>query len=158
MFLTTDASELGWRAVCESNAEAGEQQSTGGRWNLDEQREHVNVLQLKAGWLGIQTFCSNIESYHVKISMANTSSVAYINHFGGSHSVRCNAIAQDIWAFCRLHGIWLTAAHLPGHLNVLADERSRLFDKTELKLNSCVFKHVVQRFGTPTIDLFASRL
>ena len=46
-----------------------------------------------------------------------------------------------------------------GHLNVLADERSRLFDdKTEWKLNPCVFKHVVQRFGTPTIDLFASRL
>ena len=31
MFLATDASELGWGAVCESNAEAGDQQSTGGR-------------------------------------------------------------------------------------------------------------------------------
>ena len=41
---------------------------------------------------------------------------------------------------------------------MLADERSRLFDdKTEWKLNPCVFKHVAQRFGTPTIDLFASR-
>ena len=64
-----------------------------------------------------------------------------------------------VGAFRRLRGIWLTAAHLPGHLNVLADERSRLFDdKTEWKLNPCVFKHVVQRFGTSTIDLYASRL
>ena len=104
VFLTTDASELGWGVVCESNAETGDQQSTGGRWNLDEQREHINVLELNAGWLGIQTFCSNIESCHVKISMDNTTSGAYINHFEGSHSVRCNAIAQNIWAFCRLRG------------------------------------------------------
>ena len=159
VFITTDASQLGWGAVLDSHEEAGDEQSTGGRWNVEEQREHINVLELKAGWLGIQTYCSNIESCHVKISMDNTTSVAYINHFGGCRSVRCNAIAQDIWAFCRLRGIWLTAAHLPGHLNVLADERSRLFDdKTEWKLNPCVYKQVVQRFGTPTIDLFASRL
>ena len=51
MFLTTDASELGWGAVCESNAEAGDQQSSGGRWNLDEQREHMDVFELKpVGW------------------------------------------------------------------------------------------------------------
>ena len=159
VFITTDASQLGWGAVLDSHEEAGDEQSTGGRWNVEEQREHINVLELKAGWLGIQTFCSNIESCHVKISMDNTTSVAYINHFGGCRSVRCNAIAQDIWAFCRLRGIWLTAANLPGHLNVIADERSRLFDdKTEWKLNPCVYKQVVQRFGTPTIDLFASRL
>ena len=63
-------------AVFESHEEAGDEQSTGGRWNFDEQREHINVLELKAGWLGIQTFCSNMESCHVKISMDNTTSVA----------------------------------------------------------------------------------
>ena len=42
---------------------------------------------------------------------------------------------------------------------MLADERSRLFDdKTEWKLNPCVYTHVAQRFGTPTIDISASRL
>ena len=158
VFITTDASDLGWGAVFESHKEDGDEQSTGGRWHFDEQREHINVLELKAGWLGIQTFCTNIDSCHVKISMDNTTYVAYINHFG-VRSVRCNAIAQAIWTFCRLRGIWLTAAHLPGHLNALADERSRLFDdNTEWKLNPCVFKHVAQRVGTPTIDLFASRL
>ena len=96
MFITTDASQLGWGAVLDSHEEAGDEQSTGGRWNVEEQREHINVLELKAGWLGIETYCSNIESCHVKISMDNTTSVAYINHFGGCRSVRCNAIAQDI--------------------------------------------------------------
>ena len=39
--------------------------------------------------------------------------------------------------------IQLTAVHLPGHLNVIADEKSRVFDdKTEWKLNAYVFQHV----------------
>ena len=55
--------------------------------------------------------------------------------------------------------MWVTAAHLPGRLNVLADEKSRLFDdKTEWRLNPLIFAQITQRFGTPTIDLFASRL
>ena len=123
---------------------------------------NVNILMFwssrPVGW-GFRHFVLIWSLAILKLVFGNTTSVAYINHFGGCRSVRCNAIAQDIWAFCRLRSIWLTAAHLPGHLNVLADERSRLFDeKTEWKLNPCVFKHVVQRFGTPTIDLFASRL
>ena len=105
VFLTTDASELGWGAVCESNAEAGEQQSTGGRWNLDEQREHINVLELKAGWLGIQTFCSNIESCHVKISMDNTTSVAYINHFGGHIQSDVMLRIFGLFAGCAVYGL-----------------------------------------------------
>ena len=33
----------------ESHKEAGDEQSTGGRWNIYEQCEHINVLELKAG-------------------------------------------------------------------------------------------------------------
>ena len=55
--------------------------------------------------------------------------------------------------------IWLTAAHVPGVENVEADAASRIFsDDTEWTLHPHVFEHLVQRFGTPDIDLFASRL
>ena len=48
---------------------------------------------------------------------------------------------------------------MPGHLNVIADEKSRVFDdKTEWKLNAQMFQHLVRMLVTPDIDLFASRL
>ena len=159
VFLSTDASELGWGAVLEPHSEVGTPRSTGGRWTLAEKCDHINVLELKAGLFGIQAFCADGFPSHVKISMDNITAIAYINHMGGSQSPRCNEIAQEIWAFCKQHDFWLTAAHLPGHLNVLADEKSRNFDdKTEWKLNTHVFDYVTQRLGRPQIDLFASRL
>ena len=40
LLLTTDASNMGWEAVCGNN-------STGGLWSLEEQRNHINYLELK---------------------------------------------------------------------------------------------------------------
>ena len=138
---------------------SGEQQTTGGRWTLEEKREHINVLELKAGLLGLQSFCSDSSNAHVKIYLDNCTGVSYINHIGGSHSRRCNEIAQSIWEFCRQRYLWITASHLPGHLNVVADHHSRVFDdKTEWKLNPLVFQRIVQQFIKPDIYLFASRL
>ena len=151
--LTTDASTEVWGAVFESILD-GDPQSTGGRWTLEEKKAHINKLELKAGMLGLQTFCSGIYKVHVKIYLDNTTAVAYINHMGGSHSEQCNTFAQDIWEFCRQRNLWITAAHLPGHFNV-----SRMFDdKTEWKLNTNVFQEIVSTFVVPEIDLFASRL
>ena len=45
----------------------GAQQCTGGRWTLEEKLEHINGLQLKAGFLGLQSFCSNLSNAHIKI-------------------------------------------------------------------------------------------
>ena len=155
--LTTDASEDGWGAVFADLTD--DKQCTGGRWSPDEGNNHINVLELKAVFLGLKSFCANLSAVHIKILVDNTTAVAYINHMGGSHSPSCNEQALDIWNFCREHSLWLTAAHLPGCLNVLADEKSRVFnDKTEWKLNTTVFNDIINEFGVPDIDLFASRM
>ena len=46
--LTTDASKVGWGAVCGDT-------STGGFWSLEEQRYHRNFLELKAVLLGLKS-------------------------------------------------------------------------------------------------------
>ena len=74
--LTTDASTEGWGAVFESILE-GDPQSTGGRWTLEEIKAHINKLELKAGMLGLQTFCSGIYNVHVKIYLDNTTYKPY---------------------------------------------------------------------------------
>lgn len=55
--------------------------------------------------------------------------------------------------------IWLTAAHIPGKENTVADKTSRVFnDRTEWQLNQNLFKQITKVYGHPEIDMFAFRI
>ena len=61
--------------------------------------------------------------------------------------------------WCKERNIFLTISHLPGKLNFEADKASRVsHDDTEWSLDTNSFKALTARWGTPDIDLFASRL
>ena len=76
--------------------------------------------------------------------------------WGGTHSVLLNNIARDIWFWCMQRNLWLTAIHIVGIKNLVADTASRQFnDNTEWKLNSQVFQDFLTRWGKPDIDRFA---
>ena len=47
--ITSDASIQGWGAVCQGVR-------TGGRWTAEESQSHINMLELKAAFLAIQSF------------------------------------------------------------------------------------------------------
>lgn len=54
---------------------------------------------------------------------------------------------------------WLSVSHLPGALNVEADNQSRQFnERTDWHLREDVFQQISKVWGTPDIDLFASKL
>ena len=81
-----------------------------------------------------------------------------INNLVGTKS-DCNRIARKIWLWCYNKNVWLSAVRLPGEQNVVADRESRsVHDNMEWQLNPQLFTRICQRFGTPQIDLFASRL
>lgn len=154
--LHTDASGLGWGAT-------DLQKQTGGRWNEFEaeraRNNEINFLETLAAGLGIKSFCMNKRNVHVMVRIDNTTAVAYLNHMGGCKSTMCDKMSREIWQWCISRNIWVSAAHVPGRLNTIADERSRKFnDRTEWKLNRQVFDRIVSHFGVPEIDLFASRL
>ena len=150
--LYTDASLLGWGAVFQDH-------SSGGHWAPDEASQHINCLELKAVYMGLQSFCQNLSQAHLRIFTDNTTAVAYINNMGGTHSLECNHIARTIWLWCLEHDIWISAAHLPGKSNSVADKASRIFhDHTEWQLHPNIYFSITQAFGVPSIDLFASRL
>jgi len=78
---------------------------------------------------------------------------------GGTYSLECNKIAREIWTWCIQRNIWVTAISLPGKENVDADRESRTFnDNTESSLKGNIFHSIVETYGTPSIDLFASRI
>ena len=100
-----------------------------------------------------------MRNVHIRLRLDNTTAVAYINHMGGSKSSRCNGLAKQMWEWCNQRHIWISAAHLPGKQNTIADFQSRKFnDQTEWMLNKNMFKQIIQIMGVPKVDLFASRL
>ena len=150
--LKTDASNEGWGAIFENNI-------ANGQWSEEEKAEHINVKELKAVYNGLLALCSHIKHTHIKLYMDNMTAVAYIRKMGGTHSVKCNAVARLIWEWAIKTDNYLLPAHIPGVDNVEADFASRIFDNTtEWMLNKQVFADVTKVFGMPEIDLFASKL
>lgn len=150
--LKSDASKLGFGSFCNS-------ESAGGRWSPEESEMHINALELKAIENGLKSFEDVLTGKHVKIFTDNTCALSFIRDMGGSKSVVCNDIANRIWKWCIARNIDITISFIAGKINFEADRASRVFnDRTEWKLYPSYFKDIVSEFGTPEIDLFASKL
>ncbi len=149
--IETDASHEGWGAACTD-------EEIGGRWSYEEEKLHINYLELLAAFMALQAFHESVVNRHVLLMMDNTTAVAYIKNMGGKET-NLNELAKRIWQWCLVHNIWLSASHIPGKLNVAADFKSRNFnDRTEWSLHPQIFDRLVQEFGEVDIDLFATRL
>ena len=90
LMLRTDASLSGWGAVLtHDNIE------TGGRWSIEEGKNHINVLELKAAYLGLKSLCSNLSNISIKLEMDNTTAVAYIKNKGGGANLLNATMSQE---------------------------------------------------------------
>ena len=71
-----------------------------------------------------------------------------------------NNIVIDIWAWCVQHGVWITAGHISGVANIIADQESRKTSSDlEWALDLNIYKKAVKQCDfILSIDLFASRL
>ena len=151
----TDACLKGWGFFDPQTKVSG-----GGRWSEVEAQKHINVLELMAVELTLQSICKNMYNTHIRIMSDNTTTVACIKKQGSIHSSSCNEVAQRIWRFMLKRGNWLTVAHCPGVENVEADKASREFkEDIEWSLKQEIFDKICKHFDMKIeIDLFASRL
>ena len=149
----TDASRQGWGAYDGLTR-------TKGQWTqLEWENTNINALEIKAAYFGLLSLCSGDVNLHIKVMVDNMTAVAYINHMGGSKSPVCQSVTRDLWTWAEQKNIWLTAAHIPGIENKIADEESRQFNEaTEWSLTPTTFQKIVNIYGKPDIDLFATRL
>ena len=70
-----------------------------------------------------------------------------------------NYLSRKIWLWCINNKTSLTAIHIPGIHNTIADKLSRKFiDNVEWSHDAAIFAQLCSISGTPDIDLFASRL
>ena len=154
--LYTDASEQGWGAFCVQSS--GFTSLAGTRWTFVEAQDHINVLELQAVYFGLQSL-TPFSDTHIAVLSDNTTAVAYLRNMGGVRSRRCNDVAKDIWQWCEERNIWLTPSFIPGILNVNADYASRNFtDDVNWELNPKLFAKICDKWSTPEVDMFASRI
>ena len=135
------------------------QQNTGGLWSTHESMRHINHLKLLAATLAAQSFAKTKVSISILLRIDNTTAVTYINHLGGTASRELVTLTRDLWMWYLEWNIHITAQHLPGVQNTIADAESQSCkDRTDWKLNPVIFQKINQTFGPLETDLFASRL
>ena len=150
--IESDASKEGWGAHCNGL-------STGGLWSQSEQFLHINCLELLAGSFAIKCFAKDKTNIHIQLFMDNVTALTFINKMGGTKSRVLASLSRDLWQWCLQRQITVSAAHIPGILNVNADRESRShLDSSDWKLCPAVFQALQNRWGPLDIDLFASRL
>ena len=146
-----DASLTGWGASCSG-------QSVNGQWLILEAHNHINSLELLGALYALQTFVSNLRDAHVRLKLDNSTAVAYINKMGGIKSPSLNSLTRTLWEWCDERSIIISAQHIPGKENLVADSSSRsLSSNLEWSVDIDNFNQISNMTFAPDIDLFASK-
>ena len=141
LMIESDASTRGWGASCEG-------MQTGGPWSPEEKQWHINCLEALAAFHAVKCFVRDRKSITVLLRTDNTTAVAYVNKLGGTVSPKLNTIVRELWLWCMNWDITLVVEHLPGVLNTIADEESRVMrDQSDWMLNPMVFHKIQQEWA-----------
>lgn len=147
----SDASMTGWGASCASK-------KANGYWTSDEKMLHINQLEMLAAFFALKLYAKDSFNTQILLRIDNSTAISCINRMGSIQYPHLNKISRDIWKFCEKRKLYIFASYIKSTENVIADFESRKIQSdTEWELASFAFRQIVQRFGFPDIDLFASR-
>ena len=135
-------------------------QHVSGVWSDQEKLLHINLLKMKALFLGLQAFREDVIGHHVTAMCDNSTVVAYVIKQGGTVSRALCLLASRLLRWTESLDIHLDARYLPGQANVLADllSRSGQVVWTEWSLRLQVARSRLRVWGNPSINLFATSL
>ncbi|XP_068712820.1 uncharacterized protein [Montipora foliosa] len=127
--------------------------------DIGSSQTHINYLELLAALYALQAFVPNLRDVHVRLKLDNSTAVAYINKMGGIKSPSLNSLSRTLWEWCIERNIIISAQHIPGKENLVADSLSREFSSNlEWSVDIDSFTQISSMTFVPDIDLFASRL
>jgi hypothetical protein len=151
MEIFSDASSSGWGAYYNENEAFG-------YWKDHEKCLHINELELKAAFLALKCFADNKFETNLLLRIDNVTAISCINRMGSVQYEHLNCICREIWQWCETRKITIFASYINTKDNCEADYLSRKkFQDTEWELNTAVYIKIIDYFGLPHIDLFASR-
>ncbi|XP_073408631.1 uncharacterized protein [Dendrobates tinctorius] len=149
--ITMDASPSGW------GAHMGEI-LVQGLWEHHQIEMSSNLKELTAVEQAAKELLVYLQGHHVRVFSDNQVTVAYINHQGGTRSKPLMNVAERLFRLAEQHFQSLTALHIKGKENITADFLSRNpLKQGEWSLNTSIFDLIVQKWGQPEVDLFATR-
>ena len=130
-----------------------------GVWSAQE-KLYINLLEMKALFLGLQAFQEDVAGHHVTAMCDNSTVMAYVNKQGGTVSRSLCLLTSRLLRWTESFDVHLDARYLPGESNVLADVLSRRGQVvgTEWSLHPQVARALLRAWGNPSIDLFATCL
>ncbi|XP_041435826.1 uncharacterized protein LOC121399363 [Xenopus laevis] len=150
--LTTDASLKGWGAVFGTLTAQG-------IWSSAETQLPINILELRAVRRALSYWQQIMKGIAIRVQSDNATTVAYLNHQGGTRSRQALQEVSQILSWAEKHNATLSAIYIPGLENWEADYLSRqTLDPGEWSLKQEVFTLITERWGIPEIDLMASRV
>ena len=150
--IESNTSLKGWGASAHGS-------QTGGPWSREERTLHINCLELLAATLAVKTFLKSQINKRVLLLLDNQTAVAYVNNLGGTVSTQATRLARELWMWCLERDILLTAQHLPGKENVIADTESKVMrNRSDWMLNPSIFQRMMCQFSYLEVDLLATRL
>ena len=114
LHLYSDASCSGWGGHLLD-------QHVSGVWSDQEMLLHINIFEMKALFLALQSFREDVIGHHVTAMCDNSTVVAYINKQGGTVSRALCSLASRLLRWTEILDTHLDARYLPGQANVLAD-------------------------------------
>lgn len=79
LVIFSDASLLGWGAVCDGIRSRGP-------WPLADKNRHINELELMSALFSLQIYTASSSHISINIFLDNTTAVAYIKKCGGTRS------------------------------------------------------------------------
>ena len=151
--LYSDASQSGWGAHLLDR-------TVSRVWSDQESSLHINLLEMKALFLALQSFQKIVADHRVTAMCDNSTVVAYVNKLGGTVSDSLCLFTGQLLQWTEPHNVHLEARYLPGQSNVLADLLSRRNQVlgSEWSLHPQVARKLIRTWGSPPLDLFATHL
>lgn len=147
----SDASSTGWGGYCDG-------EKCFGFWKDNESDMHINTLELKAAFFALKSFAKDLYNCEVLLRIDNVTAISCINRMGSVQYSHLHEITKEIWQWCENKKLFIFASYINTKDNCEADSLSRKrFEDTEWELSDSAFDIIKQTFGTPHIDLFASR-
>lgn len=146
----SDSSLTGWGLSYQGTV-------TRGFSSKEERLLHINTLELKAVFNGLQVFFRDCRNCNILVRCDSTTAICYINKQGGCRSEINHSVAESIWKWCEERSIWIVASYINTKENVVADLASRCpLDENDYGLDNDSYAAICKVLGKPQIDLFAT--
>lgn len=96
---------------------------------------NINVLELVPVWLCLKRRAADWRDKHV-VCFTDNESVKFMVNKGASSNKACMVLIRDIFWICATNNVHLTARHIPGSANIVADLLSRVIFTNNLSILS----------------------